>query len=80
MCFTRMGILRDSFIFKGSGVVLFFLYFTFVLLPCYDSPLVAILSLIRIFFFKFLVLIPLFAFFDALPWSPRYDGQNWLQR
>jgi hypothetical protein len=51
MCYTRKGMLSDSYIFKSLGFVLFVVYFTCVLLPCYYSPLVTVLSLLCIFFY-----------------------------
>lgn len=84
MFYTRKGMLRDSYIFKSFGFLLFFIYFTCVLLSCCYSPLVTVLSLLCIIFLFLVLLIPLdFSFFygsfEALYWAPRYDGQNWLR-
>jgi hypothetical protein len=81
MCYTRMGMLRDSYIFKTFGFVLFLHIFH----KCFSALFLFAVGYCSFsFMYDFFQLILLaFSFlygsFKALHWMLRYDGQNWLR-
>jgi len=81
MCYTRKGMLRDSYIFKTFGFVLFLHIFhlCFTALFLFTVGYCSFSFMYNFFKLILLAFSFLYGCFEALHWMLRYDGQNWLR-